>query len=155
MENNTSELDNIDEAAKAFGKLRREVTTMRLAIEQLVDEPNRIEIPDYTVTLVEFATSMNSISEGLEDLSKVPVLKLTPTELAGQIASAGIEARKVEQTALTDATNNLGMYAREMASFVASARTEQKQTKWLVWTGTIGTLFGAVLMILIYRLVGR
>jgi hypothetical protein len=35
---------------KAFDKLRRELTTMRLAVEKLADEPAKIIIPDYTAT---------------------------------------------------------------------------------------------------------
>lgn len=42
-----------DPASKAFDRLRREVTTLRLAIEHLADAPGKIEIPDYTETLTQ------------------------------------------------------------------------------------------------------
>ncbi|PHR10982.1 MAG: hypothetical protein COA41_20490 [Sphingopyxis sp.] len=144
MENDAADLDDVDEAAKAFGKLRREVTTMRLAIEQLVDEPNRIEIPDYTETLADMSARIAGMSKRLKSIGSSPAMELTPSELAGQIATAGVEARKVEQTALTDATNNLGVYVREMASFTASARTAQQQNKWLFGFGAFTFVVGII-----------
>jgi len=88
MENDTTEQGNIDEAAKAFGKLRREVTTMRFAIEQLVDEPNRIEIPDYTETLVNMSAHIAGMSKSLKLMRSNPAMELMPETMARQIVVA-------------------------------------------------------------------
>ena len=155
MEHEVNDLENIDEAAKAFSRLRREVTTMRLAIEHLIDEPTRIEIPDYTRTLGKMATDIASAASGLRELRSAPALALTPQELTQQIAAAGAEARKVEQAALTDATRTFVQMGREMAGFVTSARTEQQQFKWLLWSGCGGMIAGMILTAIIPGLIAR
>ena len=62
-----------DPASKAFDRLRREVTTMRLAVEHLADAPGKIEIPDYTETLTQIEVRITATHKAL----RTPVWDMT------------------------------------------------------------------------------
>lgn len=144
MENDAPELDNGDEAAKAFGKLRREVTTMRLAIEQLVDEPNRIDIPDYSATLGDMAAHMAKITNALRAMQDSPALELTPEQLARQIVAARKETQAAERVSLDQAVAALNKTISSIGAYVESARTADRQNKWVFGFGGLGFVVGIV-----------
>jgi Family of unknown function (DUF6118) len=145
MELDVSEQVANDPASKEFVKLRREVAMMRLAIEKLADEPAKIEIPDYTDTLDDMADQIKATSDGLKALLTQPALAVSPQNLAKSIAAAGAEARKQEQAALDHATTTFVTVANQLTEFVASARKDQEQIKWLLWTAAGSAVLGALL----------
>jgi Family of unknown function (DUF6118) len=134
-----------DAAGKAFDKLRRELTTMRLAIEKLADEPAKIVIPDYTETLVEMTQCVNAVASRMKALRQAPALELTPEIFAQQIADAGAAARSAEQASLTTATSKLVAATRELLPYVESARTERVQNFWLAAAMALGLTFGLMM----------
>lgn len=142
MEPDTSKPDNIDEAAKAFGKLRREVTTMRLAIEQLVDEPNRIEIPDYSETLGDMAAHMSDMTRALRAMEESPALELTPGQLARQIVAARKETQAAERSSLDQAVAALDKAASKIGDYLESARIADRQNKWVLGFGGVCFILG-------------
>jgi Family of unknown function (DUF6118) len=131
-----------DTAGKAFDKLRRELTTMRLAIEKLADEPTKIVIPDYTETLVEMTANVNAVAGRLKALRQAPALELTPESFAKQIADAGAVARSAEQATFASATSKLVAATRELLPYVESARTERIQNFWLAGAMGLGLTLG-------------
>jgi Family of unknown function (DUF6118) len=133
-----------DPASKAFDRLRREVTTMRLAIEHLADAPGKIEIPDYTETLTQIDGRITATHKALRTLADRPAIALTPETLAQQIAAAGVEARRVDQTTFDKATSTFVTLGRELSSVTASARTAQAQAKAQLWWGGGGVVLGMV-----------
>jgi Family of unknown function (DUF6118) len=145
MELDVSEQEANDPASKEFVKLRREVAMMRLAIEKLADEPAKIEIPDYTATLGDLTAQIKATSDGLQSLLTQPALAVSPQNLAKTIAAAGVEARKQEQAALNQATTTFVTVANQLTGFVASARKDQEQIKWLLWTAAGSAILGALL----------
>jgi hypothetical protein len=145
MELDVSEQEANDPASKEFVKLRREVAMMRLAIEKLADEPAKIEIPDYTDTLDDMTDQIKATSDGLKALLTQPALAVSPQNLAKTIAAAGVEARKQEQAALDQATATFVTVANQLTGFVASARKDQEQIKWLLWTAAGSAILGVLL----------
>jgi Family of unknown function (DUF6118) len=145
MELDVSEQEANDPASKEFVKLRREVAMMRLVIEKLADEPAKIEIPDYTATLGDLTAQIKATSDGLQSLLTQPALAVSPQNLAKTIAAAGVEARKQEQAALNQATTTFVTVANQLTGFVASARKDQEQIKWLLWTAAGSAILGALL----------
>jgi Family of unknown function (DUF6118) len=145
MELDVSEQEANDPASKEFVKLRREVAMMRLAIEKLADEPAKIEIPDYTDTLGDLTAQIKATSDGLQSLLTQPALAVSPQNLAKTIAAAGVETRKQEQAALNQATTTFVTVANQLTGFVASARKDQEQIKWLLWTAAGSAILGALL----------
>ncbi len=138
-----------DPASKAFDRLRREVTTMRLAVEHLADAPGKIEIPDYTETLTQIDGRITATHKALRTLADRPAIALTPETLAQQIATAGVEARRVEQATFDKATRTFITLGRELSSITASALTERQQFKMQLWFGGLGIAVGAMLMAVI------
>jgi Family of unknown function (DUF6118) len=133
-----------DPAAKAFIEMRNAVAGMTMAVNKMAGEWNALEILDYTETLGKMATNFEAVTEELEELSSKPALELTPEALAKQIAAAGAVARKAEQESLASATATFVKLASEMTGFLASARTENEQNKWVLGFGGLCLAFGLV-----------
>jgi Family of unknown function (DUF6118) len=133
-----------DPAAKAFIEMRNAVAGMTMAVNKMAGEWNALEIPDYTETLGKMATNFETLAEELEELSSKPALELTPETLAKQIAAAGAVARKAEQESLASAMATFVKLGSEMAGFLASARTENEQNKWVLGFGGLCLTFGLV-----------
>jgi hypothetical protein len=133
-----------DPAAKAFIEMRNALAGMTMAVNKMAGEWNALEIPDYTETLGKMAANFEALAEEVEELSSKPALELTPESLAKQIAAAGAAARKVEQQELASAAATFVRLGSEMAGFLASARTENEQNKWVLGFGGLCLAFGLV-----------
>jgi hypothetical protein len=133
-----------DPAAKAFIEMRNAVAGMTMAVNKMAGEWNALEIPDYTETLGKMATNFETLAEEVEELSSKPALELTPEALAKQIAAASAVARKVEQQELASAAATFVKLGSEMAGFLASARTENEQNKWVLGFGGLCLAFGLI-----------
>lgn len=144
MEHDSIEPDDDDPASKAFVRLRREVAMMRLAVEKLADEPAKIEIPDYTDTLTEIREAIQALAKHYRKLIDAPALSVTPDQLAAQINVASMDARKAERQSLQNAENSFVSVTRELTGFVESARTADKQNKWMLGFGGLCFLAGGI-----------
>ncbi len=147
-----------DPAAMAFDTLRSEVTglrsevtTLRLAIQQLAAAPSKIEIPDYTETLNAIRGATQALVNHYRKLRDAPALSVTPDQLAAQINAASVEARKAERQSLQSAENNFVTITRELTGFVESARTSDRQNKWLVGAFMLGIAACAAFVTLVTR----
>lgn len=149
MEAQTTEQGNDNEAAKAFGKLRREVTTMRLAIEQLVDEPNRINIPDYSETLGDITAHMSNMIRAMRAMQESPALELTPEQLARQIVAARKETQAAERVSLDQAVAALDKATSSIGVYVENARTADTQNKWMLGFGGVCFVLGMVVTVIV------
>ena len=116
-----------DPASKAFDRLRREVTTMRLAVEHLADAPGKIEIPDYTTTLEKLARATQVSAAHIEAMSEKPGLQLTPESLSNAISKAGATSRAADHSALTNATTAFQSAEQSITKSLISARTASEQ----------------------------
>lgn len=144
MEHDSIEPDDEDPASKAFVRLRREVAMMRLAVEKLADEPARIEIPDYTDTLTEIRETMRAQANHYRKLIDAPALSVTPDQLAAQIKAACADARKAERQSLQNVENSFVSITRQLTGFVESARTADRQNKWVLGFGGLCFVCGGV-----------
>jgi hypothetical protein len=131
-----------DPAAMAFDELRSEVLTLRLAIQRLAAAPSEIEIPDYTETLAEIRGAAVALVSHYKKLRDSPALSVTPDQLAAQINAASVEARKAERQSLQSAENSLVTITRELTGFVESARSADRQNKWLIGMLFLGSAVG-------------
>jgi hypothetical protein len=141
----------IDPAAMAFDELRSEVLTLRLAIQRLAAAPSEIEIPDYTETLTEIRGAAVALVSHYKKLCEAPALSVTPDQLAAQINAAGVEARKAERQSLQNAENSFITITRELTGFVESARTADRQNKWLIGAFMLGIATCAAFVMLVTR----
>ena len=152
MEQETVTAATIDPAAMAFDQLRSEVLTLRLAVQRLAAVPSEIEIPDYTETLGEIRKIAHSTAKSFMVMRDSPMLSATPDQLAVQIKVAGSDARRAEQQSLTSAEEALRAVARELARFVESARTADRQNKWNLAMLALGLVLGVMVSWLFGRL---
>ena len=155
MEHELIETGTADPAATAFDRLRREVTTLRLAVEQLADAPTKVEVPDYANTLGQMASGIAETANGLKALRSSPALALTPDELARQIAHAGAEARKAEQQTLHQASSALGGAAGDLRGWVDTARLASVQNLRLLQAGGAAFVGGILLWSMLPGIVAR
>ena len=142
----------IDPAAIAFDLLRSEVLTLRLAVQRLAAVPSEIEIPDYTETLTEIRKIAHSTAKSFMVMRDSPMLSATPDKLAAQIKAASSEARRAEQQSLASAEEALGAVTKELARFVESARTADRQNKWNLAMLAFGLALGVTASWLFGRL---
>jgi hypothetical protein len=140
----TSDIDANDPASKEFRRLKREIGLLRIAVETLVDEPAKLVIPDYTDTLSEIRETIQQMADDYEKLCDTPSLSVTPEQLAAKINAASTEARKVERQSLQNAENSFVNITRELSGFVESARTADKQNKWMLGFGSLCFLAGGI-----------
>jgi hypothetical protein len=145
----------LDPAAMAFERLREEIITLRLAVQQLAAVPMALDIPDYTDTLAAIRAENQSLGGHYKKLRDAPALAVTPDQLAKQIAAAGVDARKAEQAALAKATSDSTTLARELSRYLEQARTAQEQWKWILWTAGLSFAAGLVLMGSIWSIQSR
>jgi hypothetical protein len=138
------EVEQADSATRAFTDMRDKIAGLTRAVDSMAGEWKALEIPDYGETLGKMATKFETLAEELEELSSKPALELTPEALAKQIAAAGAATRKAEQESLASATATFVKLGSEMAGFLASARTENQQNKWVLGFGGLCLAFGLV-----------
>lgn len=152
MDNDVTTPGMNDPAAMAFDELRSEVITLRLAVQRLAAAPSEIEIPDYTETLTEIRKIAHSTAKSFMVMRDSPMLNATPDQLAAQIKAASSEARRAEQQSLASAEEALRTVARDLARFVESARTADRQNKWNLAMLALGFALGATVLWLFGRL---
>jgi Family of unknown function (DUF6118) len=116
-----------DPASKAFDRLRREVNTLRLAVEHLADAPGKIEIPDYTATLEKLARATQANTAHIESMSDRPGLQMTPESLSNAIIKAGATARAADHAALVNATIAFQSSEQSITKSLSFARTAVEQ----------------------------
>ncbi len=148
MDNDEAKTRMDDPAAVAFDELRGEVLTLRIAIQRLAAAPGEIEIPDYTKTLTEMRGATVALVGHYKELRDAPALAVTPDKLAEQISAASAEARKAESQSLKSAENAFVAITRELTGFVESARTADRQNKWLMGAYLFGFATCAALAML-------
>ena len=149
MEQQTLPNDSIDPATEAFSKIQEELALLRAAVSGMAKDRRELVIPDYTETLIKMSDHINTTGKHLRALASRPALELTPETITKQIMAAGADARSAEQAALTNATTTFVAIANQMTRFVASARKDQEQTRWLIWTGIASAILGTLLWVVL------
>ena len=149
MEQQTLPNDSIDPATEAFSKIQEELALLRAAVSGMAKDRRELVIPDYTETLIKMSDHINTTGKHLRALASRPALELTPETITKQITVAGADARSAEQAALTNATTTFVAIANQMTGFVASARKDQEQTRWLIWTGIASAILGTLLWVVL------
>ena len=130
----------VDPAAAAFDALRREVALLNVALAGLAAE--RTSAPDYSETLGEIAQGVRVAIGRLGKVLASPALAASPIEMAREIAAAGGEARRLDQTALHQAQEALARAARDLRGSLDGARLARVQDLRLIQAALTGVLVG-------------
>lgn len=140
-----AEQDTGDAAAEAFEGVRAEVALLRRAVERLAAERAEVETPDYSETLGRISNNITATAQRVDALYKSSAQAMTPAHIAGQIVTAGSEARRSDQQIIAEARAALDQATRQLGSHMVSARKGDEQNYWLFGFGAGGVLFGMFL----------
>lgn len=131
------------DATAAFEALRREVALLTVAVGGLAAE--RASAPDYSETLGEIARGVSVAVARLAKLLTSPALRMSPAEIARQIAAAGEEARRQDRSALHLAQENFVRTAGDLRAWTDSARLARMQRRRVIQTALATMLVGGLL----------
>jgi hypothetical protein len=140
------------DAAQAFEDLRTEVTALRRSVESLPEELESHRPPDYTVTLGAIAKGLATVAGRLESIEGHPALKLTPEQHSQAIARAGSGLMREAAEKMYSATTAAERERQALTGLIGSARTRDKQLRWLAWTGGVALLVGLLASPILARL---
>lgn len=137
--------DTDNAAAEAFEGVRAEIALLRRAVERLAAEKAELEIPDYSETLGHTDRAVTVLAQRVDLLAKSAALSLTPETIGQQITKAASTVRTEDQRTIVAARAGLEQATSRLDGFVASARREGRQNRWLAWTALAGVFLGMLL----------
>ena len=140
------------DAAEAFEHLTQEVTVLHHTVEELVDAIQLKESPDYSSTLGEIAQDLGSIRERLEQIERHPALRVSPAHFGEAVARAGSDAMREAANQLEQARRDSVLTTRDLAGIIGSARTQDRQRKWVMITAAVGLAGGIIVSPFLARL---
>src|SRR3546814_679394 len=100
---------------------------------------------DYEPTLARTEKVLGVLVQQIDPIAKSPLLSMTPHNMAGEIVSAALHARREDQRLIAEARTGLDQAAREVGNRLASARRGDVQNRWLIGTGLGGAALGMLL----------
>jgi hypothetical protein len=133
------------DAAQAFEDLRSEVSVLRRAVEALPGEWEANQPPDYTPTLGSIAKGLKAVADRLQSIEGHPALRITPDQHQQAIAKAGNNLMQEAGSKLYAAGRELEQTREHLAALIGSARTQDKQRRWLAITAAAALVVGLLL----------
>jgi hypothetical protein len=140
------------DAAQAFDDLRAEVSVLRLAVEALPEQWAQNQPPDYTESLGEITQGLAEVADRLDAIEEHPALRMTPEQHQAAIAQASNGLMRETVASFYQATKVAERERDQLAAMIGSARAQDKQLKWLLWTAGIALLFGLLVSPVFARL---
>lgn len=131
--------------AKAFERLRGEVTLLRRAVEGLTAARESIDIPDYEPTLVRTETVLSLLAKQVDAMRKSPAMTLTPETMGSRLNASVTEAMNVMRGQAQASRTALDGAVGDLRSLVASARRAEEQKRWLIIASGGGVVAGLLL----------
>jgi hypothetical protein len=142
MEDDDQEVGGPSGAEEAFGALREEVANLKRVVEALPGGWRANRPPDTTPTLIEMTQALKKLGEHLQTIEQHPALRMTPQQHTQAIANAGQGLMHPSVRALDQAAADSRQARQDLAGVIGTARRQDQQLKWLVWTGAIALAFG-------------
>jgi glutathione S-transferase len=124
-----------DPATAAFARLTEEVGVVR----------RLVAANDNSATLGEIVQRLDRMVDAINTLARRPAMKLTPDQMADQIAAAGEKARAEDSAAIKQARERMEKGARELESLIGKTATIREQRRGLAWMGGGGFIAGILL----------
>ncbi|GGJ50517.1 hypothetical protein CDQ92_14595 [Sphingopyxis bauzanensis] len=142
---NDEELEPEDPAAAAFARLEGEVALVRRAVQQLAAEKSEIRIPDYSLTLGELSTNLESAGHTLVEILAKPAMEMTPEDMARRIDRVAQEARQRNEGWMRKAHDRYDDAIHDLRGVTATLRSTHEQRLHLVWAASGGIVAGCLL----------
>lgn len=139
--------NSLDDPARAFDALRREVSFALRAIQGLAAEHR--DQPDYRETLKALDDQMAAANKALAAIVSSPAMRLTPQNLTQGIIKASEQARAADAELLRSAGATSTALAQQLRLAIEQVRVAKEQAiaiRWAVGAGiAIGILLWAII----------
>ena len=143
MDNQISPTSETDPAAQAFAALGEKIDLLEAAVTGLAAK--RDAAPDYSETLGEMSALLDRMRTAINDFARSPAIKLTPEEMASQIAAAGTKARASDHAAIEQARARFDNAAHRIERLAGTVTVAREQNRRLLWAAGGGLLAGMLL----------
>lgn len=134
------------DAAAAFEDLRREISLQRTAIEGLTAAKDKL--PDYSPTLRDISSRLDSIDREIESINDKPAMRLTPETLAARVAEASTTVRAEDRKSIGEAREMLARSLGRVEGMIKQRRSNAEQDWWVTWAATGGLLCGSLIALI-------
>jgi hypothetical protein len=132
-------------AVDALIAMDRRIAGLTAAIEGFAARQQELHARDYSPELANLQELSGKVREALIELSKRPIMALTPASIGSEIERATSAVRKADREALGLATRDLRQVAETINGVVASARAAHVQNTWLAAGAAVAVVIGIVL----------
>ncbi len=136
--------------AQAFEDLRAEVSVMRRAVEALPGAWEENQPPDYSPDLGRIAKGLAVVAGQLDAINKHPALTMTPEQHRQAIAQAGNGLMREAAQKLDRATQDAERERQQLAGLIGTARRQDEQRTWLIYTGLAAFVVALLLSPFLY-----
>jgi hypothetical protein len=131
--------------AKAFDDLRAEVSVMRRTVETLPDLWKGHQAPDYSPDLGRLTKALGIIASHVNAMEQHPAFGLTPESHRLEMAKAGEALMLDASRKLAQATQEAARGRDQIASLIGTARRQDEQRRWVMYTGGVALVLGILL----------
>ena len=139
MEQNIS----LDDPARAFDELRREVSFGLRAIQGLTAE--RRDQPDYSGSLKTLDDQLATVSKTLSTIAISPAMRLTPGSLTNEIVKASTQARAADAETLRAAGARSKELVHQLRLGIEQVQAAKQQRTRVRWATAAGIGFGILI----------
>jgi hypothetical protein len=141
--------DTIDHPEVAFDAMTRKLAGLTATVDGFAARQQELHGRDYGPDFAGIHGRLDKANVAVRTLSERPALQLTPEMIASQIRAAGEQGRAADRQAWSIANQQLGNAILSLSGMVESARTAEKQRRWVAGAAAaalaIGFAFGTVI----------
>jgi Family of unknown function (DUF6118) len=139
-----ADTDESGDAAQAFEELTAAVATLRNSVEELADGIQLNAPPDYTMSLGAITKGLAEVSGRLAEIEQHPALRMPPAQFGEAVARAGSGVMRETTNQLDQARREAERTTQTLAAIIGSARTQDRQFKWVTITAAIALTVGLI-----------
>ena len=140
------------DAAQAFEELTAEIAALKASVDELASGIYAHPPPDYTTSLGAIAKGLTEVSGRLAQIEQHPALRVTPANFGEALARAGSGAMREAVNQLDQARRDSERMIHDLAEIIGSARTQDRQLKWVAITAAVALAGGLLVSPFLARL---
>jgi len=140
MDSEYPQSDPMHDIAELLSAVHINSTHSRAAEERMATALENA--PDYSPTLSEVLNRQKAASAGIERLEQSAFIALTPAELTKYLVDASSTIRAEDRQALQVYRDTLSRSIGQIDAITARGQAADVQSRWLIWAGVGGFLFG-------------
>ncbi len=136
------EEDGLDDATRAFERLRAEITVLRRTVEAIEPVLRESHAPDYSPTLGSLAKSLDAIASRIEVIETHTGATVSAEVARREIARVYDASLRPARGDLERATREVLDAAHALHGAIGHTHTREKQRAWIIRIAAIGVAVG-------------